>query len=70
MNSRSVQKKTNKLFGFEGGKQFTLSSTQQSHIVIGGIMLWKCFSSSGTGKMDRVDGNGAKYRVTWEEKFT
>ena len=32
------------------------------------IMLWRCFSSAGTGKLVRIEGmmDGAKYRVILE----
>ena len=35
------------------------------------IMLWGCFSSTGTGKLVRVDGkmDGAKYRAILEENL-
>ena len=35
----------------------------------GSIMLWRCFSSAGTGKLVKIEGvmNGAKYREIVEE---
>ena len=37
----------------------------------GSIMLWRCFSAAGTGRLIRVDGtmNGAKYRQILEENL-
>uniref|UniRef100_A0A8C7MH88 SEC24 homolog D, COPII coat complex component n=1 Tax=Oncorhynchus kisutch TaxID=8019 RepID=A0A8C7MH88_ONCKI len=37
----------------------------------GSIMVWACFSSAGTGKMNKIDGkmDGAKYRTILEENL-
>ena len=37
----------------------------------GSIMLWGCFSASGTGRPVRIDAkmNGAKYREILDEKL-
>ena len=37
----------------------------------GSIMLWRCFSAAGTGKLVRIEGkmNGAKYREILDENL-
>jgi hypothetical protein len=47
------------------------STTNQAKHGGGSIMLWRCFSAAGTGRLVRIEGkvNGAKYREILEENL-